>query len=89
MAAPLKVYGPTLSTAVSRVLACLLEKDVEFQLIPINMSKGEHKKPDFLRMQVLSIVFLHFTILLILVSPANQFPNLNVTAFWPSASFSR
>ncbi|OAY22563.1 glutathione S-transferase [Manihot esculenta] len=51
MAAPLKVYGPTLSTAVSRVLACLLEKDVEFQLIPINMSKGEHKKPDFLRMQ--------------------------------------
>lgn len=51
MAAPVKVYGPTLSTAVSRVLACLLEKDVEFQLIPINMSKGEHKKPDFLRMQ--------------------------------------
>ncbi|KAF2310160.1 hypothetical protein GH714_006993 [Hevea brasiliensis] len=51
MAAPVKVYGPTLSTAVSRVLACLIEKDVDFQLIPINMSKGEHKKPDFIKMQ--------------------------------------
>ncbi|XP_028765930.1 glutathione S-transferase [Neltuma alba] len=49
MATPAKVYGPTLSTAVSRVLACLVEKDVQFQLIPLNMSKGEHKKPDFLK----------------------------------------
>lgn len=52
MAAPVKVYGPPLSTAVSRVLACLLEKDVEFQLIPINMAKGEHKKADFIKIQV-------------------------------------
>ncbi|KAI3419857.1 Glutathione transferase [Psidium guajava] len=51
MAAPVKVYGPPLSTAVSRVLACLLEKDVEFQLVPVNMAKGEHKKPDFLKIQ--------------------------------------
>ncbi|EEF52801.1 glutathione-s-transferase theta, gst, putative [Ricinus communis] len=51
MATPVKVYGPPLSTAVSRVLACLLEKDVDFQLIPVNMSKGEHKKPDFLKIQ--------------------------------------
>ncbi|XP_022772123.1 glutathione S-transferase F8, chloroplastic-like [Durio zibethinus] len=51
MATPVKVYGPPLSTAVSRVLACLLEKDVQFQLIPINMSKGEHKSPDFLKIQ--------------------------------------
>ncbi|TKY57595.1 Glutathione S-transferase F8 [Spatholobus suberectus] len=46
-----KVYGPPMSTAVSRVLACLHEKDIPFQLIPINMSKGEHKKPDFLKIQ--------------------------------------
>ncbi|KAK4853935.1 hypothetical protein QYF36_016651 [Acer negundo] len=51
MATPVKVYGPPLSTAVSRVLACLLEKDVQFQLIPINLSKGEQKKPEFLKMQ--------------------------------------
>ncbi|XP_030445463.1 glutathione S-transferase PARB-like [Syzygium oleosum] len=51
MAAPVKVYGPPLSTAVSRVLACLLEKDVEFQLVPVNMAKGEHKNPDYLKIQ--------------------------------------
>ncbi|XP_062164153.1 glutathione S-transferase-like [Alnus glutinosa] len=51
MATPVKVYGPAMSTAVSRVLACLLEKNVDFQLIPVNMSKGEHKKPDFLKIQ--------------------------------------
>ncbi|KAA8537459.1 hypothetical protein F0562_026854 [Nyssa sinensis] len=51
MATPVKVYGPPISTAVSRGLACLLEKDVQFQLITINMSKGEHKKPDFLKIQ--------------------------------------
>ncbi|OMO50207.1 hypothetical protein CCACVL1_30573 [Corchorus capsularis] len=51
MATPVKVYGPPLSTAVSRVLACVLEKDVQFQLIPVNMSKGEHKSPDFLKIQ--------------------------------------
>uniref|UniRef100_A0A7N0R804 glutathione transferase n=1 Tax=Kalanchoe fedtschenkoi TaxID=63787 RepID=A0A7N0R804_KALFE len=54
MASPapaVKVYGPALSTAVSRVLACLLEKDVEFQLINVNMAKGEHKKADYLSIQ--------------------------------------
>ncbi|WCJ44304.1 Glutathione S-transferase [Euphorbia peplus] len=51
MAAPVKVYGPTMSTAVARVLACLVEKDVDFQLIPVNVSKGEHKKPHFRKIQ--------------------------------------
>ncbi|KAK0576712.1 hypothetical protein LWI29_022266 [Acer saccharum] len=51
MATPVKLYGPPLSTAVSRVLACLLEKDVQFQLAPIDLSKGEQKKPEFLKMQ--------------------------------------
>ncbi|KAJ8437417.1 hypothetical protein Cgig2_031938 [Carnegiea gigantea] len=49
--APVKVYGPPMSTAVSRVLGCLLEKDVPFQLINVNMSKGEHKSPEFLKLQ--------------------------------------
>ncbi|KAL6212739.1 hypothetical protein ACLB2K_017957 [Fragaria x ananassa] len=51
MATPVKVYGPPISTAVSRVLACLLEKEVPYQLIPVNMAKGEHKKPKFLKIQ--------------------------------------
>lgn len=68
MAAAVKVYGPPFSTAVSRVLACLLEKDVPFHLLPVNMAKGEHKKPEYLKIQVnvfLFLVFLlpHFAIL--------------------------
>ncbi|KAF8410354.1 hypothetical protein HHK36_002882 [Tetracentron sinense] len=51
MATAVKIYGPPMSTAVSRVLACLLEKEVQFQLININLSKGQHKKPDFLKLQ--------------------------------------
>ncbi|KAK7850317.1 serine/threonine-protein kinase sty46 [Quercus suber] len=37
MATLVKVYGPPMSTAVSRVLASLYEKNVEFQLFYINM----------------------------------------------------
>ncbi|XP_052189077.1 glutathione S-transferase F10-like [Diospyros lotus] len=48
---PVKVYGPPLSTAVSRVLACVIEKDVAFELVNVNMAKGEHKSPDFLKIQ--------------------------------------
>ncbi|CAA3025111.1 glutathione S-transferase-like [Olea europaea subsp. europaea] len=51
MASTVKVYGPPNSAAVSRVLACLLEKDVQFQLIPINLVRGEQKKPDYLKLQ--------------------------------------
>ncbi|EPS74341.1 hypothetical protein M569_00413 [Genlisea aurea] len=46
-----KVYGAAISVAVSRVLTCLIEKDVPFQLVPLNMAKGEHKKPDYLKIQ--------------------------------------
>ncbi|CAN6539156.1 unnamed protein product [Malus baccata var. baccata] len=53
MATPVKVYGPPLSTAVSRVLACLLEKGVDYQLISVNMAKGEHKKPDYLKFRAI------------------------------------
>ncbi|THU44898.1 hypothetical protein C4D60_Mb02t12240 [Musa balbisiana] len=45
------VYGPPISPAVSRVLACLLEKDVVFNLVNIDMSKAQHKSPDFLKRQ--------------------------------------
>ncbi|KAL5984069.1 hypothetical protein ACLOJK_018171 [Asimina triloba] len=49
--ASVKVYGPPMSTSVSRVLVCLIEKDVDFQLLNIDMSKGHHKTPQFLKMQ--------------------------------------
>ncbi|KAJ3689760.1 hypothetical protein LUZ61_018924 [Rhynchospora tenuis] len=45
------VYGAPFSPAVSRVLACLYEKDVDFKLAPVDMAKGQHKSPDFLKLQ--------------------------------------
>ncbi|KAJ8437418.1 hypothetical protein Cgig2_031939 [Carnegiea gigantea] len=48
---PAKVYGPPLSTAVSRVLACLLEKHVPFQVINVDLLKREHKSPQYIKLQ--------------------------------------
>ncbi|KAK9945628.1 hypothetical protein M0R45_011133 [Rubus argutus] len=44
----IKVHGNTLSTAAARVLATLYEKDLEFELVPIDMRAGEHKTEAFL-----------------------------------------
>ncbi|KAB2069979.1 hypothetical protein ERO13_A08G117500v2 [Gossypium hirsutum] len=46
--AAMKVHGYPLSTATQRVLACLYEKDVEFQFVNVDMIAGEHKSPNFL-----------------------------------------
>ncbi|KAH7690135.1 Glutathione transferase protein [Dioscorea alata] len=49
--ASVKVFGSPTSTEVARVLACLFEKDVDFQLIRIDSFKGMARKPDYLRLQ--------------------------------------
>ncbi|GER27234.1 glutathione S-transferase [Striga asiatica] len=46
-----KVYGPAYAACPQRVLACLLELDLEFELIPVDLVSGEQKKPDFLLRQ--------------------------------------
>ncbi|KAJ6710471.1 GLUTATHIONE S-TRANSFERASE F6-RELATED [Salix koriyanagi] len=48
MAEIMKVHGSVISTATQRVLACLNEKELEFEFIPVNMAVGEHKKDSFL-----------------------------------------
>jgi len=40
------------SNATGRVLATLYEKEVDFELIPVDIMKGEQKKLEFLAMQV-------------------------------------
>ncbi|WJX31866.1 Glutathione S-transferase F9 [Trifolium repens] len=45
-----KVYGPTYGSP-KRVLVCLFEKEIEFEAVDIDLFKGEHKKPDFLKLQ--------------------------------------
>ncbi|XP_044493016.1 glutathione S-transferase-like isoform X2 [Mangifera indica] len=43
-----KVHGAVFSTASMPVFACLYEKDLDFQFIPVNMGAGEHKSETFL-----------------------------------------
>ncbi|URD98272.1 glutathione s-transferase [Musa troglodytarum] len=52
----LKVFGQPAATDVARVLTCLFEKDLHFQIVRIDSFKGEHKAPEFLRVVCL---FLH------------------------------
>ncbi|KAF9621004.1 hypothetical protein IFM89_015826 [Coptis chinensis] len=44
----LKVYGLPMSTCTTRVLACIHEKGVEVELVPVDFKVGEHKQPPFL-----------------------------------------
>ncbi|PKA47768.1 Glutathione S-transferase F11 [Apostasia shenzhenica] len=49
--ASVKVFGSPASTEVQRVLACLFEKDVEFQLIKMDSFRGSIRLPECLKLQ--------------------------------------
>ncbi|RVX20514.1 Glutathione S-transferase F13 [Vitis vinifera] len=44
----LKLHGIPMSTCTTRVLTCLHEKGLDFELVPVNLFAGEHKQPPFL-----------------------------------------
>ncbi|KAK9115703.1 hypothetical protein Sjap_014650 [Stephania japonica] len=46
-----KVYGSVKSACTQRVMACLFEKEVEFELVHIDLEAGEHKWAEFLTRQ--------------------------------------
>ena len=49
----LTVVGVAGSTCTLRVLATLFEKHVEdFKIKPVDFASGEHKKPEYLKLQV-------------------------------------
>ncbi|XP_045830112.1 glutathione S-transferase APIC-like [Trifolium pratense] len=48
MMATIKVHGSPYSTATMRVTATLCEKQLEFELLYINVRNGDHKKEPFL-----------------------------------------
>lgn len=50
--ASIKVHGLALSVPTCKVLACLYEKDLEFEFINVKMHEAEHKKPHFLSINV-------------------------------------
>lgn len=47
----LKLYGSALSGSTRRVALVLKEKEVPYEFILVEMSKGEHKTPDYLKKQ--------------------------------------
>lgn len=50
-----KVYGPTYGSP-KRVLVCLIEKQIEFETVDIDLFKGEHKEPEFLKLQPFGVL---------------------------------
>lgn len=58
MAAGLQVFGQPASTDVARVLTCLFEKDLEFELVRIDTFKREHKLPEFIKLRVWYYLFI-------------------------------
>ncbi|KAJ4976384.1 hypothetical protein NE237_001490 [Protea cynaroides] len=51
-----KVIGPPNASSCRKVLVCLMEKEVEFEIIPIDLFKGEQKSPEFLKLQPFGVV---------------------------------
>ncbi|KAL5209887.1 hypothetical protein ABZP36_005510 [Zizania latifolia] len=51
MAAGLQVFGQPAFTDVARVLTCLFEKNLKFELIRIDNFKKEHKLPEFIKLR--------------------------------------
>ncbi|KAK9064356.1 hypothetical protein SSX86_015738 [Deinandra increscens subsp. villosa] len=45
-----KVYGPAYASP-KRVLVCLVEKEIEFETVPVDLIAGENLTPDYLKLQ--------------------------------------
>lgn len=46
-----KVHGPAYGCP-KRVIVCLIEKQIEFETLPLDLFKDHHKDPHFLKLQV-------------------------------------
>ncbi|KAK8966176.1 Glutathione S-transferase 3 [Platanthera guangdongensis] len=44
----LKLYGLPVSTCTGRVVAVIEELGLEYELVPVDLSAGEHKRPAFM-----------------------------------------
>ncbi|KAJ0052732.1 hypothetical protein Pint_01379 [Pistacia integerrima] len=45
-----KVYGPAYASP-KRVMVCLAEKGIEFETVTVDLIKGEHRNPEYLKLQ--------------------------------------
>ncbi len=49
----IKVYGTKESTCSQRVYLALHEKEIcDYHIVHVDLLKGEHKRPEFLKIQV-------------------------------------
>ncbi|XP_062104796.1 glutathione S-transferase F11-like [Humulus lupulus] len=46
-----KVYGSLRSACTQRVLACFLEKGIEYEIVHVDLQTAQHKRPQFLLLQ--------------------------------------
>ncbi|RWW09581.1 hypothetical protein GW17_00026929 [Ensete ventricosum] len=53
--ASVKVFGSPTSAEVARVLTCLFEKEIEFQLIRVDNYKGQRRLPEYLKLQAITL----------------------------------
>ncbi|KAK1325801.1 hypothetical protein QJS10_CPA01g00187 [Acorus calamus] len=47
-----KIYGSTKAVCPQRVMHCLFELDVDFDLVPVDLEAGQHKSSAHLAMQI-------------------------------------
>ncbi|KAI5123749.1 hypothetical protein M0805_000341 [Coniferiporia weirii] len=45
---PVKLYGSSKSTCTRRVATILKEKGVSYELVPVDLAKAEHKRPEYM-----------------------------------------
>ncbi|ERN14991.1 hypothetical protein AMTRI_Chr02g213860 [Amborella trichopoda] len=51
-----KLHGAAFAACPRRVAACLYEKNVEFELVNVDLFAGDHKKPEFLQLHPFGLV---------------------------------
>jgi glutathione S-transferase len=55
----IKVYGSKQSTCTQRVVLALHEKEIfDYELVTVDLQKGEQKRPEFLQLQVTRRILL-------------------------------
>ncbi|KAL8514097.1 hypothetical protein ACS0TY_013279 [Phlomoides rotata] len=50
-----KVYGPSFASA-KRVIVCLIEKGIDFDVVDVDLFKGENLTPEYLKLQPFGVV---------------------------------
>ena len=78
----LKLYGSPISGAVRLVAFVLREKEVPFELVPIDFSKKEHKSPEFLEKQPFGQVPYIVCDVLLIRNPMAPPPHLMYHSPW-------